>query len=358
MNMREEKVHGIRIVVNYTSRGAIGFTAGSFLIALSREVFGTASLIPFGVYILAGVIGALVLCNAESSTMRSVGFGIGLFLTGVLLAFTKYETIGADYGTAISGFAFAFALGGAIGGFAFGLKLMFAGAIAFGIAGAAGASLWVMWSTFGVGLNLFSLNYIRMALTIFPFILGGALFGMALGLNERKNAGEYTACKYGTWKLPTIAVVLVLLLISTMILPWISSREFYGKVIEVIDGDTIKVMRFLSPVRIRIAGVDCPEPGQPFFAEAREQTETMSLGKYVAVKGKERDKHGLLVADIIILGERKSLGIEILSHGLAWCEKNNTASTKLRAIEQGAKKNGKGLWSQSNPVPPWDFRHE
>ena len=350
----------IRTVAKYTLRGAVGFAVCGFLIAMARAVCHSTSLLPFGVYILSGAVGAIALArHAESSTRHSAAFGFGFFLTGVLISFTEFDTIGDDYGTAISGSAFAFAVGGGIGGLSFGPIQMVAGAFAFGIAGAVWGALWVSWHAFGVNLRLFSVNYIETALTLFPFVLGGALFGAAVGLTRRNSGAERTANGDRTWRALAITGGLIfLLLLLVAALPWIGTREFYGKVTNVIDGDTIEVTRCWRPVRITLANIDCPEMGQAFGAEAREHSSSRVLGKYVAVKGKGTDEHGSIVADVITLGDRTSLAIELLLCGLAWCENSGRVGTRLKATEQGAQKGKKGLWSQANPVPPWEYRHE
>ena len=35
----------------------------------------------------------------------------------------------------------------------------------------------------------------------------------------------------------------------------------------------------------------------------------------------------------------------------------NAICTDWRRIEAAAKANKTGLWSHSNPIPPWEFRH-
>ena len=347
----------IETVAKYALRGAAGFAVCGFLIAMAQAVFHSTSLLPFGVYILGGVVGAIALSrDAEFSTRRSAAFGFGFFLTGVLIAFAEFDTIGDDYGTAISGFAFAFAVGGGIGGLSFGPILMVAGALAFGIAGALWGLLWVLWDTFGVSLRLFSLNYTRIALTAFPFVLGGALFGAAGGWTRRDSIAERSAAGDRTWRsLVIVGGLIVVPLLLVAVLPWIGPREFYGKVTEVIDGDTIKVTRCWLPVRVELADIDCPEMGQPFGAQAREYISSWVLGRYVAVKGKAKDADGSLVANVIVLGGRRSLEIQLVSCGLAWCENSGHVGTRLKATEEGARKGKKGLWSQANPVPPWEY---
>ena len=50
-----------------------------------------------------------------------------------------------------------------------------------------------------------------------------------------------------------------------------TAGEFPGKVIKVIDGDTIDVLTDDNEtIRIRLYGIDCPERGQPFGNNATQ----------------------------------------------------------------------------------------
>jgi micrococcal nuclease len=44
--------------------------------------------------------------------------------------------------------------------------------------------------------------------------------------------------------------------------------------------------------------------------------------------------------------------------GLAWHYKQYNKDEELAKLEQQAQQNKIGLWSQSNPVAPWDFRRK
>jgi endonuclease YncB( thermonuclease family) len=42
------------------------------------------------------------------------------------------------------------------------------------------------------------------------------------------------------------------------------AADFEGKVVSILDGDTIEVLHDKKPERIRLYGIDCPEKRQPF----------------------------------------------------------------------------------------------
>ena len=55
-----------------------------------------------------------------------------------------------------------------------------------------------------------------------------------------------------------------LLLCSALLVSWVGTAlatDFTGKVIGVLDGDTIEVLHNQHPKRIRLSAIDCPEKG-------------------------------------------------------------------------------------------------
>ena len=65
----------------------------------------------------------------------------------------------------------------------------------------------------------------------------------------------------------------MVILASSLLLLWVSQLQlhsqvgevFSGEVVGVTDGDTVRVMRDRTPVRVRLDGIDAPETRQPFF---------------------------------------------------------------------------------------------
>jgi micrococcal nuclease len=128
-----------------------------------------------------------------------------------------------------------------------------------------------------------------------------------------------------------------------------------GKVVGITDGDTIRVMPDAKPVKIRLSEIDTPEKGQPFGNKARQITGQLAHGKTVQVRPKTVDHYGRIVADII-LPSGHSLTQALVALGMAWHYVRYSNDNRLATIEANARKQHKGLWSDSEPVPPWDWR--
>jgi micrococcal nuclease len=139
-----------------------------------------------------------------------------------------------------------------------------------------------------------------------------------------------------------------------------AQEPFSGRVVRVLDGDTIEVLEIRGeqriPIRIRLDGIDCPEKAQAYGQRAKQATLELAGGKTVTVKPKEKDRYGRTIAEIE-LPDGKILNHELVRMGLAWWyRKYAPGNTELEALEREAKERKAGLWAEPEPQAPWDFR--
>jgi endonuclease YncB( thermonuclease family) len=156
----------------------------------------------------------------------------------------------------------------------------------------------------------------------------------------------------------TIAFRAGVLLALVVAIPSVLYAEtFSGQVVGVIDGDTIDVLHNGQAERIRLNGIDCPEKGQPFGKKAKQFTSSLVFGKQVMVKTLRRDIHGRMVADVPF-PDGTNLSQELVKAGLAWWYKQYARHDEtLAQLEGEAREAKRGLWSDPNPIPPWEVRH-
>jgi endonuclease YncB( thermonuclease family) len=74
--------------------------------------------------------------------------------------------------------------------------------------------------------------------------------------------------------------------------------DFTGKVVGVIDGDSIRVMHNGKAEQIRLNGIDCSEKRQAFGRRAKQATSSMLFGKAVTIKPKTQDRYGRTAAEV------------------------------------------------------------
>ena len=143
----------------------------------------------------------------------------------------------------------------------------------------------------------------------------------------------------------------------TAIPPTLPVNQFSGKVVSVLDGDTIDILHNKRAKRIRLNGVDAPEKGQAFGQKAKQFVSEQAFGKEVTVKTFGLDKYGRTIGDVF-LPDGHMLNEELVREGLAWWyRKYAPDNIKLEKLEAEAREAKRNLWNHKKPVPPWVYRH-
>ena len=109
-----------------------------------------------------------------------------------------------------------------------------------------------------------------------------------------------------------------------VLFPSFSSADFSGKVVGIIDGDTIEVLHNHHPERIRLSGIDCPEKGQAFGRRAKQAASELVYGKEVTLQTHGKDKYTRTLADQELVKQgwcswyRKYPPGDTVLEGLSW----------------------------------------
>ncbi len=135
------------------------------------------------------------------------------------------------------------------------------------------------------------------------------------------------------------------------------SESFKGMVIGVYSGDTIVVsIDNNKQLKVRLDGIDCPEVDQEYGDSAKMTTVALCFKKNVRIEKAGVDTYGRTLA-FVYVGDI-CLNKELLRLGMAWHYKQYNGDPELAKLEDEARTNKVGLWSQENPEAPWDFRHK
>lgn len=132
-----------------------------------------------------------------------------------------------------------------------------------------------------------------------------------------------------------------------------------GTAIRVIDGDTFVVQYDNGKEeKIRIQGIDAPENDQPMGGDATNLVKKMIEGKRVVITLMEKDRYGRRLASVGIPNSYgiSGLSVILIRNGLAWHYKKYSDNQQLSDDEMLARRDKIGIWSQNNPVAPWDWR--
>ena len=140
-----------------------------------------------------------------------------------------------------------------------------------------------------------------------------------------------------------------------------AKEPYYAKVVGITDGDTIKVLHNKTQVKIRLYGIDTPEKGQAFGSKAKQFTADQVFGKSVIVTPMDIDRYGRTVALVHTQDATGILNEALVQVGLAWVYRKYCKAdfcTNWLTVEDVAKAAGHGLWTDPNPIPPWEYRRK
>jgi endonuclease YncB( thermonuclease family) len=136
-----------------------------------------------------------------------------------------------------------------------------------------------------------------------------------------------------------------------------------GLVVAISDGDTITLLtEDKQQLKIRLAGIDTPEKKQAFGTKARDHLASRIFKQDVEVDLRKKDQYGRYLGVIYISGV--DMNQSMIQDGYAWFYKHyakdqpKEEAQRYAKAEADARSKQRGLWSDPNPVPPWEFRKE
>lgn len=126
-------------------------------------------------------------------------------------------------------------------------------------------------------------------------------------------------------------------------------------VVGVADGDTITVITAgRLQIKVRLAEIDAPEKKQPFGAASKESLSDLCYNKPAQLAVQDTDRYGRTVARVTCDGVDANR--EQIRRGLAWVYRKYSRDAALLDVEAEAREAKRGLWSEPDAVPPWEWR--
>jgi len=120
-------------------------------------------------------------------------------------------------------------------------------------------------------------------------------------------------------------------------------------VVRVLDGDTVEVLLAGETLRLRYIGIDSPEDGQPFAAEATEANRQLVEGKKVFLEKdvSETDRYDRILRYVYLL-DGTFINAELVRAGYARAAAyppDTRYQDYLQSVQQEAMQGGLGIWS-------------
>jgi endonuclease YncB( thermonuclease family) len=131
-------------------------------------------------------------------------------------------------------------------------------------------------------------------------------------------------------------------------------------VIGISDGDTLTA-RCETPsgaqnLKIRLAGIDAPERRQAFGIRSRQHLADLCFRKHAEVRPTASDRYRRTVARVQCNGI--DANAEQVRAGMAWAFARYLIDPAVARLEEEARAERRGLWSDASPVTPWVWREQ
>lgn len=121
-----------------------------------------------------------------------------------------------------------------------------------------------------------------------------------------------------------------------------------ARITRIIDGDTYEVLVGGQLVRVRLLGVDAPESGQPFGAQASDSVRAVLQGRVVRLRRVKTDLYGRTLGYLVLpsFSARAAVALDsvLVVRGWAWAFDPERAHSQREAQQGAAQQARRGLW--------------
>ncbi len=134
-----------------------------------------------------------------------------------------------------------------------------------------------------------------------------------------------------------------------------SSGTYRGRVVSVSDGDTLTLLtEGNQQIKVRMQGIDAPEKAQPYGQASKRSLSEMAYKKNAVAECPEKDHYDRYVCKVSVDGV--DINKAQIASGYAWVYRQHNNRRDYIEAESMAKSLRSGLWADSMPTPPWEYR--
>ncbi|WP_434777075.1 TonB family protein [Neisseria sp. Ec49-e6-T10] len=145
------------------------------------------------------------------------------------------------------------------------------------------------------------------------------------------------------------------------------------KVTDIINGHSfICQIEPKNLITVQLDQLIAPDLKQPYGAEAQKELEELILGKNVFIEVAKTGQHSVLGTVYNFSGYPDteyqigfrpvavSVNLHMILYGNAWYDRvsNDRQNQEYQLAQEEAKQAKYGLWSISNPIPPWEWANQ
>jgi len=159
-----------------------------------------------------------------------------------------------------------------------------------------------------------------------------------------------------------------------LLCPWFAvANSIECKVVGIKDGDTITCLTDKKEqLTIRLYQIDAPEKKQAFGSKSKQALSDLVYKKNVLIETHKKDKYRRTLGTIYInipapcpdkipndmcaeCSKTIDVNLEMIQQGMAWYYPFTKKNKQYEYMEEYARANKVGLWSQK-AIAPWQFR--
>lgn len=155
-------------------------------------------------------------------------------------------------------------------------------------------------------------------------------------------------------------------MIAFLTLATLPTAEAAGRVVKIIDGDTLDFLEGAKLQRVRLVDIDAPEKNQPFGNRAKQELNDLVQGANdTLLQPIGKDRYGRILGRVIVKKCEPAcmnyyVNGEMVKRGFAWAYRyhGKASSPWMEKLEHEARSEKRGLWSDAGAIEPWKWRKE
>lgn len=134
----------------------------------------------------------------------------------------------------------------------------------------------------------------------------------------------------------------------------VNAEDIAGRVVRVTRGDLLTVQSRGRLVRIRLAEIIAPRPGQPFSKRSAHSLSEICLGKRSFMQVLGNDREGAPIGQLWCEGVFANA--EQVRRGMAWVFSTFAGRrSPLASFQEEARTRRYGIWSPEAAMPHWPW---
>jgi micrococcal nuclease len=145
------------------------------------------------------------------------------------------------------------------------------------------------------------------------------------------------------------------LIILSLCIAALPAQAFTDRVLSCHDGDTCRVDVGQGTIKVRLAEIAAPELDQPYGPRAQRALCDLICAKIVEINDWGLDPYNRTVG---LIHAPFDVSEQMVREDMAWVYARYNVDPAMPGIEEKARAGHLGLWSQFEPIPPWDWRHD